>query len=83
MSVVLTVLSTSQSKDPTFFLLPHLCLAQYLLHKQVPINYLKDEWINVHVATYEGFIAQLVKNPPAMQETPVRFLGQENLLEKG
>ena len=26
--------------------------------------------------------AQLVKNPPAMQETPVRFLGQEDLLEK-
>ena len=28
-------------------------------------------------------IAQLVKNPPAMEETPVRFLGQEDLLEKG
>ena len=27
-------------------------------------------------------IAQLVKNPPAMQETPVRSLGQEDLLEK-
>ena len=23
-------------------------------------------------------VAQLVKNPPAMQETPVRFLGQED-----
>ena len=29
------------------------------------------------------FIAQLVKNPPAMQETLVRFLGQEDPLEKG
>ena len=28
-------------------------------------------------------IAQLVKNPPAMQETPVQFLDQKNLLEKG
>ena len=28
-------------------------------------------------------IAQLVKNPPAMQETLVRFLGQEDPLEKG
>ena len=28
-------------------------------------------------------IAQLVKNPPAMQETPVQFLGQEDPLEKG
>ena len=35
---------------------------------------------------YEGFqaslIGQLVKNPPAMQETLVRFLGQEDPLEK-
>ena len=30
-----------------------------------------------------SLIAQLVKNPPAMQETPVRFLGQEDPLEKG
>ena len=27
--------------------------------------------------------AQLAKNPPAMQETPVQFLGQEDPLEKG
>ena len=30
-----------------------------------------------------SLIAQLVKNLPSMQETPVRFLGQEDLLEKG
>ena len=29
------------------------------------------------------FVAQLVKNPPAVQETQVWFLGQEDLLEKG
>ena len=28
-------------------------------------------------------VAQLVNNPPAMQETPVRFLGWEDPLEKG
>ena len=28
-------------------------------------------------------VAQLVKNPPAMQETPVQFLGREVPLEKG
>ena len=28
-------------------------------------------------------IVQLVKNPPALQETPVRFLGWEDPLEKG
>ena len=30
-----------------------------------------------------SLIAQLVKNLPAMQETPVWFLGWEDLLEKG
>ena len=30
-----------------------------------------------------SLIAQLVKNLPAMQETQVLFLGQEDLLEKG
>ena len=30
-----------------------------------------------------SLIAQLVKNPPAMQETPVQVLGQEDPLEKG
>ena len=33
--------------------------------------------------TFFSLVAQLVKNLPAMQETPVRFLGQEDLLEKG
>ena len=32
---------------------------------------------------FASLIAQLVKNPPAMQENPVQFLGQEDLLEKG
>ena len=30
-----------------------------------------------------SLIAQVVKNPPAMQETPVRLVGQEDPLEKG
>ena len=30
-----------------------------------------------------SLIAQLVKNPPAMQETLVRFLDQEDPLQKG
>ena len=29
-----------------------------------------------------SLIAQLVKNLPAMQDTPVQFLGREDLLEK-
>ena len=30
-----------------------------------------------------SLVAQKVKNPPAMQETQVRFLGREDPLEKG
>ena len=31
---------------------------------------------------WASLVAQLVKNPPAMQETPVRFLCQKDPLEK-
>ena len=30
-----------------------------------------------------SYLAQLVKSPPAMPETSVQFLGQEDPLEKG
>ena len=33
--------------------------------------------------SWASLVAQLVKNLPAMQETPVLFLGQEDPLEKG
>ena len=33
------------------------------------------EWVSL--------VAQLVKNPPAMQETLVQFRGQKDTLEKG
>ena len=32
---------------------------------------------------WTSLVAQLVKNLPAMQETPVRFLGQEDPLQEG
>jgi len=38
---------------------------------------------NLLYSNMASMIAQLVKNPPAMQETPVQFLGREGLLEKG
>ena len=31
---------------------------------------------------WASLIAQLIKNPPAMQESPVQFLGREEPLEK-
>ena len=39
--------------------------------------------IKCNILSGASLIAQLVKNPPAMQETPVRFLGWEDPLEKG
>ena len=35
------------------------------------------------MCTGASLVAQLVKNLPAMQETPVRFLDQEDPLEEG
>ena len=35
------------------------------------------------IKEWASLVAQLVKNPPAMQETPVRFLGGKDPLEKG
>ena len=32
---------------------------------------------------WASLVARLAKNPPAMQEMPVQFLGQEDLLENG
>ena len=37
----------------------------------------------VYMYIYAFLIAQLVQNPPAMQENPVQFQGQEDPLEKG
>ena len=38
--------------------------------------------INICLIYWASLIAQLVKNLLAVQETPVQFLGQEDLLEK-
>ena len=39
-------------------------------------------WVSMNVL-WASLVAQLVKNPRAMQETPVQFLGWEEPLEKG
>ena len=51
----------------------HLCVAHIFLYLFYIFN----------IKGIEIEIAQLVKNPPAMQETLVQFLGQEDPLEKG
>ena len=44
---------------------------------------LKNHWLSFIRNSWASLIAQLVKNPPAMQETLVHFLGGEDPLEKG
>ena len=44
----------------------------------------REKCIYIRLVVYWASLrAQLVKNPPAMQETPVRFLDWEDPLEKG
>ena len=42
-------------------------------------------FLKLQVYSLEGasLVAQLVKNPPVIQETPVQILGWEDPLEKG
>ena len=48
---------------------------------------IEGTYLNIIKAIYDRSgvspVAQLVKNPPAMQEILVRFLGWEDPLEKG
>ena len=43
----------------------------------------KESDMTESLALWASLIAQLVKNLPVTQETPVRFLGQEDPLGKG
>ena len=44
----------------------------------------QEHWSGLPFSTpWASLIAQLVKNPPAVEETLVQFLGPENPLEKG
>ena len=61
-----------QSISASFQLLTHDHLQ--ILNLSININY-------IYLGT--SLVAQLVKNPPAMQETLVQFLGWEDPLEKG
>ena len=43
----------------------------------------QQEEINYKCQILASLIAQLIKNPPAIRETRVQFLGWEDPLEKG
>ena len=49
----------------------------------LPMGFSRQEYWGGLPKERASLIAQLVKSPPAVQETPVRSLGQEDPLEKG
>ena len=66
---------------------PRLLLCRQFLYSLSQLGsplyvYSHELFLEVHTRNCAS-VAQLVKNPPAMQETLVRFLGWEDLLEKG
>ena len=68
--------------------IPRLLLCRQILywlsHLGGPISLYRHElFLKVHTRNCASVVTQLVKNPPAMRETLVRFLGWEDLLEKG
>ena len=76
------------------YLTQHPCMVSLFgAHSGFPITYWAATMIGrkrhgVHFVIYSTFlrtsqVAQLVKNPPAMRETPDRFWGWEDPLEKG
>ena len=55
----------------------------WLGHLAVHLKLSQQCLLGTSLVVWVSLIAQLVRNLPSMQETPVRFLGQENPLEKG
>ena len=57
-----------------------------LSHPQITFNLEKEKEKKktgiLFSINWASLVAQLVKNPPEMQETLILFLGQEDLLEK-
>ena len=63
-----------------------MCLI-YARHSSESFKYLFIKSVHLHnntviIIPLASSVAQLVKNLPAMQETPVQFLGQEDLLRR-
>ena len=63
-----------------FYLFPHVAVLEE--NNLVPKN--QPSYLTFSLPSFWVYlVGQLIKNPPAMQETPVPFLGQEYPLEKG
>ena len=59
--------------------IPQVLVGGYVVQQQ----HRKKCKVLAYCTARASLVAQLVKNPPAMQETPVQFLGREDPLEKG
>ena len=64
---------------PTVFLECRLCLGKNKTHSTNTCGLWEYSFTHT---VWASLVAQLVKNPPAMQETSVQFPGQEGPLEK-
>ena len=58
-------------------------LHKHLSHSKLEIKAMLLSLAPLKVIHRLAFVKGLVKNPPVMQKTPVQFLGQKGLLEKG
>ena len=59
------------------------CWFLYLFIQKPILSIVRKFEKGVKGSLIRDMITQMVKNLPAMQETQVQFLGQEDLLEKG
>ena len=53
------------------------------MNQHLPYSFLYKIINKCLIMNWDSLVAQLVRNPPAMQETPVQLLGQDDPLEKG
>ena len=77
-------LTRGQTRDQSLVLRAR-CLSYWTCRKvpELQRDFYYETFITYLKVERASLEAQLVKNPPAMQKIPVRFLGQEDPLEKG
>ena len=78
---------TTHSNKAYVLVLLYYSIASYLLSQSIAFYryftaVVYSWWLSIQI-TNTFLIAQLVKNPPAVQKIPVQFLDQEGPLEKG
>ena len=70
----------TQGSNPSLLCLLHWQAGSLPL---VPPGKARLRILYIYIYSLKKLLIYVVKNPPAMRETPVRYLGQADLLEKG